>query len=94
MPNKHQIQKDFYTKKQEWKDALKVDIHEETQHSKLILGKASYNGIPNVRKVNTTNTESQEHQMLVEEANRRIVENRTKEAKAWKNAESYFNEER
>ena len=53
MPNKHQIQKDFNTKKKEWKEAIKV-----------------------------------------EEANRKIAENREREAKACKNAESYLGEER
>ena len=94
MPNKHQIQRDFYRKQKEWKEALKVDVNKETQQSKLTLGNASYNGIPNVRKVKSTNVESQEHKILVEEANRKIAENRAREARAWKNAERYFNGER
>ena len=49
MPNKHQIQRDFYRKQKDWKEALKVDVDKETQQSKTILEKASYNEITNVK---------------------------------------------
>lgn len=42
MPNKHQIQRDFYRKQKEWKEEFKVDVNKETQQSKLTLGNASY----------------------------------------------------
>lgn len=57
MPNKHQIQRDFYRKQKEWKAALKVDFNKETQQSKLTLGKAFNDEIPNAKEVKSTNVE-------------------------------------
>ena len=57
MPNKHQIQRDFYRKQKEWKEALKVDVNKETQQSKLTLENASYDGISSIKKVKFTNVE-------------------------------------
>ena len=51
MPNKHQIQKDFYTKKNEWKESLKVntktqkDENKKEEHQKLILRESCFKGI-------------------------------------------------
>ena len=57
MPNKHQIQRDFYRKQKEWKEALKVDVNKETQQSKLTLEDTSYEGISSIKKERSTNVE-------------------------------------
>ena len=57
MPNKHQIQRDFYRKQKEWKEALEVNVNKETHQSKLTLGNALNDGIPNEKEVKTTNVE-------------------------------------
>ena len=43
MPNKHQIQRDFYRKQKEWKESFKIDAKEETQQPKSILRDDCFN---------------------------------------------------
>ena len=96
MPNKHQIQKDFYTKKNEWKESLKVntktqkDENKKEEHQKLILREACFKGIDGTRIESMAFKDTPEHKTIVEEANKRIEEGRRREAKAYNEAKYYF----
>ena len=96
MPNKHQIQKDFYTKKNEWKESLKVntktqkDENKKEEHQKLILRESCFKGIDGTRIESMAFKDTPEHKTIVEEANKRIEEGRRREAKAYNEAKYYF----
>ena len=96
MPNKHQIQKDFYTKMSEWKENYKVNTgtqneeNKKEEHQKLILRESCFEGIDGTRRESMTFKDTSEHRTLVKEANKRIEEGRRREAKAWNDSKYYF----
>ena len=96
MPNKHQIQKDFYTKKNEWKESLKVNTktqkeeNKKEEHQKLILRESCFKRIDGTRIESMAFKDTPEHKTIVEEANKRIEEGRRRKAKAYNDAKYYF----
>ena len=56
--------------------------------AKLVLPKSAYKGIPGVKKCQKLT--SPEYEKLTEEATKRIREKQLQQAKAAKDAESYF----
>ena len=96
MPNKHQIQKDFYTKMSEWKENYKVNTetqneeNKKEEHQKLILRESCFKGIDGARIESMAFKDTPEHKSIVEEANKRIEEGRRREAKAYNDAKYYF----
>lgn len=90
MPNKHQIQKDFYTKMSEWKESFKVSTKTQQREKQAInVSEAAQYGIKGVTgmtKEELTYKETPEYKALVKEADKRIEENRKIKAEAMKGA--------
>ncbi len=93
MPNKHQIQKDFYTKKNEWKESLKVNTktqkeeNKKEENQKLLFGESCFKEIVGTRVESLAFKDIPEHKTLVEETDKRIEEGKRREEKGLRNAQ-------
>ena len=88
MPNKHQIQKDFYTKKNEWKESLKVNTKNKKEaNQKLLFGESCFKEIVGTRVESLAFKDIPEHKTLVEETDKRIEEGKRREEKGLRNAQ-------
>lgn len=93
MPNKHQIQKDFYKKMSEWKENYKVNTDIQNEESQnLMLRESSYEKIKKarIRVENMAFKDTSEHRALAEEADKRIEKGKIREAKAGIDSQYYF----
>ena len=96
MPNKHQTQKDFYTKMSEWKENYKVNTgtqneeNKKEEHQKLIFSENCYNGIEGARKITKEELETPEYKALAEETNKKIEEERRRKVKTLEDAKNYI----
>ena len=89
MTNKHQIQKDFYTKMSGWKESLKVDSGTK-QHIQEILksNQASYEKIKNKsKKISIEELENSEYMEASIKIDEKIEQAKRKQAKALREAQ-------
>ena len=93
MANKHEMQRDFYKKMAEWKKELEVKkIKEnatmEKQTNKLVLSDAAFKGIKGTKTVSIYD-ESPKYRAAAEEADKRIIEQKRRNAKVARDAQKF-----
>ena len=85
MANKHEKQRDFYKKMSEWKKELEVKEIKENEkmkkkNNKLVLSDAAFKGIKKTKTVDIYD-ESPEYRAASKEADKRILEQKHRNAK-------------